>query len=77
VENRRWIVRSTNNGFTVSIDPYGRIIEPLAPDVRGAVDLPYEFRTQETFYSRHGDWFGWFCVAVSVILVAGTFRKAN
>src|SRR5712691_3517062 len=25
VENRRWIVRSTNNGFTVSVDPYGRI----------------------------------------------------
>jgi apolipoprotein N-acyltransferase len=77
VENRRWIVRSTNNGFTASVDPYGRIYELLAPDVRGAVDLPYDFRTEETFYSRHGDWFGWLCFMVSVILVAGTFRKAN
>ncbi len=33
VENRRWIVRSTNNGFTVSVDPYGRILQPLPPDV--------------------------------------------
>jgi apolipoprotein N-acyltransferase len=76
VENRRWIVRSTNNGFTVSIDPYGRIFEPLRPDVRAAVDLPYDFRTDETIYTRFGDWFAWLCVLVSVILVAATFRKA-
>jgi apolipoprotein N-acyltransferase len=77
VENRRWIVRSTNNGFTVSIDPYGRIFEPLPPDVRAAVDLPYDFRTDETIYTRFGDWFAWLCVLVSVILVAITFRKAK
>ncbi len=44
MENRRWIVRSTNNGFTVSVDPYGRILQPLPPDVRAAADLPYDFR---------------------------------
>jgi len=77
VENRRWIVRSTNNGFTASIDPYGRIFEPLAPDVRAAVDLPYDFRTDETIYTRFGDWFAWLCVLVSVILLATTFRKAK
>jgi len=77
VENRRWIVRSTNNGFTVSIDPYGRIFRPLAPDIRAAVDLPYDFRTDETFYTRFGDWFAWLCVLVSVILMAATLRKAT
>ncbi len=77
VENRRWIVRSTNNGFTVSIDPYGRIIQPLPPDVRGAVNLPYDFRSDQTIYTRFGDWFAWLCVFVSVILVATTFRKAK
>jgi apolipoprotein N-acyltransferase len=77
VENRRWIVRSTNNGYTVSVDPYGRIFAPLPPDVRAAVDLPYDLRTDETLYSRFGDWFAWMCVIVSVILVATTFRKAN
>jgi apolipoprotein N-acyltransferase len=77
VENRRWIVRSTNNGYTVSVDPYGRIFAPLPPDVRAAVDLPYDLRTDETLYSRFGDWFAWMCVIVSVILVAPTFRKAN
>jgi apolipoprotein N-acyltransferase len=77
VENRRWIVRSTNNGFTVSIDPYGRIFRSLPPDIRAAVDLPYDFRTDETLYTRFGDWFAWLCVLISVILVATTFRKAK
>jgi apolipoprotein N-acyltransferase len=77
VENRRWLVRSTNNGYTVSIDPYGRIYEPLLPDVRAAADLPYDFRTEQTIYTRFGDWFAWLCVLVSVILVADTFRSAN
>ena len=77
VENRRWIVRSTNNGFTVSIDPYGRIIEPLLPDVRAAVDLPYDFRTDETIYTRFGDWFAWLCVLVSVILVIGNWKQRS
>jgi len=77
VENRRWIVRSTNNGFTVSIDPYGRIFRPLPPDVRAAADLPYDFRSDQTIYTRFGDWFAWLCVLVSVILVAATFRKAK
>jgi apolipoprotein N-acyltransferase len=77
VENRRWIVRATNNGYTVSIDPYGRIFAPLPPDVRSAADLPYDFRTDETIYTRFGDWFAWLCVLISVILVVTTFRKAN
>jgi len=77
VENRRWIIRSTNNGYTVSVDPYGRILDPLPPDVRAAAELPYDFRTGETIYTRFGDWFAWLCVLVSVILVMTTFRKAN
>ena len=77
VENRRWLVRATNNGFTVSVDPYGRTFEPLPPDVRAAADLPYDFRTDETIYTRFGDWFAWLCVLVSVILVAATFRKGK
>jgi len=75
VENRRWLVRSTNNGFTVSVDPYGRIFAPLPPDVRAAADLPYDFRTDLTLYTRFGDWFAWLCVVVSAILLASTFWK--
>jgi len=77
VENRRWLLRVTNNGFTASVDPYGRIYEPLPTDVRASADLPYDFRTDRTIYARFGDWFAWLCVAVSAILLASTFWKGN
>jgi len=77
VENRRWIVRATNNGFTASIDPYGRMVEPLPPDVRAATDLPYDFRRDETIYTRFGDWFAWLCVIVSAILLAISWKVGS
>jgi|SRR5579864_228978 len=77
VENRRWLIRSTNSGYTAAVDPYGRIFRALPPDIRATADLPYDFRTDKTIYTRFGDWFAWLCVIVSVILVASTFRKAK
>jgi apolipoprotein N-acyltransferase len=44
-------------------------------DVRAAVDLPYDFRTDITLYTRFGDWFAWMCVLVSAILLLQTFWK--
>jgi len=49
----------------------------LPPDVRAAVDLPYDFRTDETLYTRFGDWFAWLCILVSAILLAPSSRKGN
>ena len=77
IENRRWIVRTTNSGITASIDPYGRIYRSLPRDVRAAVDLPYDFRTDTTIYMRLGDWFAWLCVIVSAILVIVFWKNAE
>lgn len=74
VENRRWVLRVTNSGLTAVIDPYGRIFQTIPRDVRGAVDLPYDFRTDRTIYARLGDWFAWMCVLVSVILLGDSLR---
>ncbi|MBZ5528189.1 MAG: apolipoprotein N-acyltransferase [Acidobacteriia bacterium] len=73
VENRRWLLRVTNNGYTVSVDPYGRIVARLPVDARLAGDLPYDFRADETLYTRWGDWFAWLCALISAILVLQTF----
>jgi apolipoprotein N-acyltransferase len=69
VENRRWLLRDTNNGFTVDVDPYGRIVAELPTDVRGELDAPYDFRSGLTPYARFGDWFAWLCVVASLILL--------
>src|SRR5215472_7562858 len=69
VENRRWLLRDTNNGFTVDVDPYGRTIAALPTDIRGELDAPYDFCSDRTLYVRFGDWFAWLCVVLSVALI--------
>ena len=75
VENRRWLLRDTNNGFTVSVDPYGRIVAALATDIRGQLDAPYDFGTGLSLYARWGDWFPWLCIAASVIVLLRALVK--
>jgi apolipoprotein N-acyltransferase len=75
VENRRWLLRDTNNGFTASVDPYGRIVAELPTDVRGELDAPYDFRSGLTLYTRFGDWFAWLCVIASLLVLAAAFSQ--
>jgi len=80
VENRRWLLRDTNNGFTASIDPYGRIAAELPTDIRGELDAPYDFRSDTTIYTRFGDWWAWACIVASIVLLGLTmvrFTKEN
>jgi apolipoprotein N-acyltransferase len=65
VENRRWLLRATNNGHTVAVDPYGRIVARMPTDIRSAMEVPFAFRSDRTIYSRFGDWLAWVSVAVS------------
>jgi apolipoprotein N-acyltransferase len=76
VENRRWLLRDTNTGVTVSVDPYGRIVARLAPDSRGVLDAPYAFRSDLTPYARWGDWIAWLCVLAALMLVLDGARHA-
>jgi apolipoprotein N-acyltransferase len=70
VENRRWLLRDTNNGFTASIDPYGRVVASMPTDVRGELDAPYAFRSDLTLYTRWGDWVAWLSVLITALCMA-------
>ena len=72
VENRRWVLRATNTGLTASVDPYGRVVALLEPEVRGALAAPYGFRDDLTPYTRWGDWFAYLCVAAALTVLIGT-----
>ncbi len=60
-ENRRWIVRATNNGISAVIDPAGRILNTLPEYREAAGRLRYDYRSDLTFYTKHGDWFVLLC----------------
>ena len=76
VENRKPLLRCANNGVTCWIDGYGRIRQLFTDEngnVHGSgvltIELPLPTATSEvpTFYHRHGDWFGWACVGLTLL----------
>ena len=69
-ENRRWILRATNDGITVAIDPAGRVVERMPAFIQTAGLLPYDYEQNETPYTRHGDWFAWGCFASGFLMSA-------
>jgi apolipoprotein N-acyltransferase len=73
IENHRWLLRATNTGITVAIDPFGRITATIPRHVRTSVQVPFGYENDITFYSRHGDWFAWFCAVVTAVLLAFGF----
>lgn len=74
IENRRYIVRSTNDGITAVVDPAGGIAKRLRPYEEVAASMSYGAIQSTTFYARHGDWFAWSCLAAGIGLAAWTLR---
>jgi apolipoprotein N-acyltransferase len=68
VENRRFLVRSTNDGITAVVDPAGRVVKKLRPYQEAAAIVPYGRIAGTTFYTRHGDWFAWSALALGIAL---------
>jgi apolipoprotein N-acyltransferase len=73
-ENRRWILRATNDGVTATIDPAGRIRGKLPPYMEAASQTGYTYVTEQTVYTRWGDWFPIACGLLSIGLVGLTLR---
>ncbi len=69
-ENRRWILRATNDGISATVDPGGRVVERMPSFVQTAALMPFEYESAQTSYTRHGDWFAWGCFLASLILCA-------
>jgi len=74
IENRRWLLRDTNNGVTAVIDPEGRVRQSIARHTAGSLAAQFGFRSDVTFYSAHGDVFAWLCAILTVGLAAWASR---
>jgi apolipoprotein N-acyltransferase len=79
VENHVPLIRCTNNGLTCWVDACGRMREVFRDErnsVYGAGFMTFEIPVlagatrPRTFYNEHGDWFGWACVGLAVLMVA-------
>jgi apolipoprotein N-acyltransferase len=75
IENRRWLLRDTNNGITAVIDPYGRVRQSIPRHRTDALPAGFGFRDDITFYTAHGDVFGWACALLSLGIAGWSGRK--
>jgi apolipoprotein N-acyltransferase len=79
IENGLPLVRCANNGLSCWIDARGVLHNVhfeeskniYAAGVKHAT-VPIPSRASPTFYTRHGDVFGWACVALTLVVLIGT-----
>lgn len=75
IELRTTLLRSTNSGYTVVVDPSGRVTHDLPVFVSAALaaEIPV-YPHRKTFYARFGDWFP---LCMTVILLILMYRYAG
>jgi apolipoprotein N-acyltransferase len=66
-ENRRWILRATNDGITAAIDPAGRVHGALPSNTRAAFYAGFTYISAQTVYTRFGDWFAAVCLMIATL----------
>jgi len=66
-ENRRWILRSTNDGITAVIDPAGRVRGSIPSNTRAAYYAGFSYISSQTVYTRFGDWFAAVCLLIATL----------
>ena len=85
VENGLPLLRCANNGITCLINGRGRVEETFRDarqneHGRGALTVAIPLlsgaqKSAPTFYNRHGDWFGWACVALTAASLMNRVRQ--
>ena len=66
-ENRRWILRSTNDGITATIDSAGRLRGTLPLYTEATSYTGFSYVTAQTVYTQFGDWFPLLCAMAAVL----------
>jgi len=72
VENRRFLVRSTNTGVSAFVDANGRILQHTSLESMEAISERVPLLTMETLFTRTGDWMLMLChIAMVLFFIHG------
>lgn len=67
IEQRRWIVRSANNGISGIISPDGKVQLETEYWVDDAFSFTIYTSDHKTFYARNGEWFGQLMLVITFV----------
>jgi apolipoprotein N-acyltransferase len=76
-ENRRWILRATNDGITATVDPAGRVVYRAPPYQELASEVTFRYLSAVTLYTHYGDWFAWFCLVAGLLAALYSIRAGS
>ncbi|MFN7171142.1 MAG: apolipoprotein N-acyltransferase, partial [Candidatus Omnitrophota bacterium] len=74
IENRRFVVRVANTGYSCVINPQGKIVSELKDNqgnklfITGIHTAEVIPNFQKTFYSRWGDGFVFLCIIITILI---------
>ena len=71
VENRRPVIRSTNTGISMIIDPSGNITNSIPLNKIGVIESQISSVNELTFYTKYGDIFAMLNTVISIIFISG------
>jgi apolipoprotein N-acyltransferase len=74
VENRRYLLRAANSGFSAIIEPTGRVQSVTGLMQEGICEGRFAFLSEKTIYTRYGDIGVYLCAA---IFIAAIFLAAD
>ena len=74
VENRRFLIRTTNTGISAFIDPYGRILKRALLFERKFLIANVKLINYKTFYNHFGDMIIYFCSSFVLFILIKNAR---
>ena len=78
VENRRFLVRSTNTGFTTLIAPTGRLVDSIPPFSEGTLLAEVTLMSYITLYTGYvKDWLGWIVLIIIATSVVSRYLESG
>jgi apolipoprotein N-acyltransferase len=77
VENRRWALRVATTGVSHVVDPSGRIVAETKQFTPAHLIHSVQLLSGKTMYTRLGDWFGWICLAIGIVVFAWLIMLGN
>ncbi|MCX7920272.1 MAG: apolipoprotein N-acyltransferase [bacterium] len=75
VENRTYIARAANTGYSCFINPFGQILAGRNLGSRGVLVYDIQPRQTRTFYTQYGDIFAYLCMFYVVVIAGSTLRQ--